>query len=101
MPKKAPQILASTYASIDAQISYSVNLPTQRSYFTVTQTRASTSFRTSPDVHHGTRPSQDFMDIQHQRQSSPNVPASQHLQHTNIPTQNFSLNFPFAHGASS
>ena len=101
MPKKAPQILASTYASIDAQISFSVNLPTQCSYFTVTHTRASPSFRASRDVHHGTRLSQDFMDIQHQRQSSPNVPASQHLQHTNIPTQNFSLNFPFAHGASS
>ena len=41
------------------------------------------------------------MGIQRQRQSSPNVPASLHLQHTNIPTQNFSLNFPFAHGASS
>ena len=76
MPKKAPQILASTYALIDAQISSSVNLPTQRSYFTVTHTRASPSFRASPDVHHGTRPSQDFIDIQHQRRSSPNVSAS-------------------------
>ena len=97
MPKGAPQILASTYATIDVQISSSVNLPTQRSYFTVTHTRASPSFRATPDVHHGTRPSQDFMGIQRQRRSLPNVLASQHLQHT----QNSSLNFPFAHGASS
>ena len=93
----APQILASTYATIDVQISSSVNLPTQRSYFTVTHTRASPSFRAPPDVHHGSQPSQDFMGIQRQRRSLPNVPASQHLQHT----QNSSLNFPFAHGASS
>ena len=44
IPKGAPQILASTYATIDVQISSSVNLPTQRCYFTVTHTRASPSF---------------------------------------------------------
>ena len=56
MPKGALQILASTYATIDVQISSSVNLPTHCSYFTVTHTRASPSFRAPPDVHHGTRP---------------------------------------------
>ena len=63
MPKGAPQILASTYATIDVQISSSVNLPTQRSYFTVTHTRASPSFRAPPDVHHGTPPTHNFIGI--------------------------------------
>ena len=63
MPKGAPQYLASTYATIDVQISSLVNLPTQRSYFTVAHTRASPFFRAPPDVHHGTPPTHDFIGI--------------------------------------
>ena len=91
MPKGALQYLASTYATIDVQISSSVNLPTQRCYFTVTHTRAPPSLRAPPDVHHGTRPSQDFMGIQRQPRSSPNVPASQHLHTLKTPRLTFHL----------
>ena len=69
-------------------------------FFTGIPTRAPPSFRTPPDVHYYTRPSQDFMGIQRQHPLLPNVSASQHLQNTNIPTENSAHIFPFAHGSS-
>ena len=81
-------------ARLAAQISSTVNLSTRFSYFTGTPTRAPSN------VHHQTSTSQFYVGFQPQRQSSPNVPPSRHLQDTNISGKNSLHIFPFARDTS-
>ena len=94
------QFLPSTNITVVPQISSSINDPAWWSYFMGAPTRARPFFSTPCGVHHQTRPSQDFVAFQPQRQLLPYVPLSQNLQDTDIPAPNSSHIVPFAHRTS-
>ena len=94
-----PQILPPTNVAFP-QISSTVSIPPRWPYFMGAPTRVPPSFGTTSDAHHQTTPSQDFVGLQPQRRSLPNVPPRRHLQDTNISGQNSSRIFPFARGTS-
>ena len=89
------QVLLSTNVTVVPQISSSVN-DSWWSYFMGVRP----FFSTLPCVHHQTRPSQDFVAFQSQRQSLPTVSLSRNFQDKNIPAQNSSRVVPFAHRTS-
>ena len=93
------QFLPSTNVTVVSQISSSINDP-WCSYFMGAPTHARPFFSTPPGVHHQTRPSQDFVAFQPQRQSLPSVLLCRNLQEKNIPAQNSSHIVPFAHRTS-